>query len=193
MMSILVWLWWLLLLMGLMPLGAWAALTVSPPQLTPDEHGVVVTQVQSSLGQASRWSVRLVSWTKDPNGFLPAEGQVTPRFFSLAPNETQVIRARPSDRSGYHRLVIEQIPTDDLQQGLSFQFRFSLPMFRSPQEPVRQRLDIASQSLCERLENKRDLAIQVLAPADISGTRTLLPGQSAEFCRRPAALKTGSP
>jgi len=191
--SLVIWLWWLLLLTGFMPLAAWAALTISPPQLTPDEQGVVVTQVQSSLGQTSRWSVRLVTWTSESGPFEPAPGQVSPRFFSLAPNEIQVIRARPLKRGSYHRLVIEQIPSEDLQQGLSFQFRFSLPVFRHAQEPLKHRLDLRPQSTCERLQNTQNLAIQVLLPSDVMGLRTLLPGQSSEYCRRPAALKTGSP
>jgi P pilus assembly chaperone PapD len=187
------WLWWLLLLTGFMPLTAWAALTISPPQLTPDEQGVVVTQVQSSLAQPSRWSVRLVTWNAEAGPFEPAQGQVSPRFFSLNPNEVQVVRARPLNRAGYHRLVIEQIPSEDLQQGLSFQFRFSLPVFRFAQEPLKHRLELRPQSTCERLQNTQNLAIQVLLPPEVMGLRTLLPGQSSEYCRRPAAIKTGSP
>lgn len=192
-MTVLICIWWLWLLIVLLQNPVLAALTISPPQLTPDEGGVVVTQVQSSLSQPARWSVRLVRWTADSNGFPPADGQVSPRFFSLQPGEMQVIRAKPLSRDSYHRLVIEQIPTDDLQQGLSFQFRFSLPVFRTPQEPARVTLDLSGPSGCQSYRNERELAVQVLVGPEVSGTRTLLPGQASEFCQRSPALKTSRP
>ncbi|MEY2776944.1 MAG: Pili and flagellar-assembly chaperone, PapD N-terminal domain [Pseudomonadota bacterium] len=193
MVALLIWAWWLWLLMALLTPLAQAALTISPPQLTPDEDGVVVTQVQSSLAQPSRWSVRLVDWNVEGNAFPPAEGQISPRFFSLQPGDMQVIRARPRERSRYHRLVIEQVPPDDLQQGLSFQFRFSLPVFRSHKEPVRLALEWPAQGGCLSYQNQEPLAVQLLLPAEATGQRTLLPGQRASLCPKSPALKTGSP
>jgi len=193
MVALLIWVWWLWLLMAVLTSVAQAALTISPPQLTPDEQGVVVTQVQSSLAQPARWSVRLVQWGVDPTEFPPAEGQISPRFFSLHPGEIQVIRAKPAERGRYHRLVLEQIPPDDLQQGLSFQFRFSLPVFRNPKEPLRVSPELPPGGGCLAYQNQQALAVQLILPSEVSGNRTLLPGQAGSFCPRSPALKTASP
>lgn len=131
-----------------------AALQITPPQLAPDEHGVIATEVKSSLATSSRWSVRIVPW--DPSApessplampvnapALPSQSsqplgvEISPRFFSLAGSGRQMIRARVSDRSRYYRLLIEQIPDDSLSaQGVNFRFRFSLPIYRSGQDPL---------------------------------------------------------
>jgi len=132
--------------------SASAALNITPPQLAPDEHGVIATEVRSSLATSSRWSVRLVVWDPNapeaaPSGAMPVSAlapppypsgvEVSPRFFSLASSGRQVIRARVSDRSKYYRLLIEQIPEDTLSaQGVNFRFRFSLPVYRSAQDPL---------------------------------------------------------
>lgn len=132
--------------------SASAALNITPPQLAPDEHGVIATEVRSSLATSSRWSVRLVVWDPNapeaaPSGAMPVSAlaapahtsgvDVSPRFFSLASAGRQVIRARVSDRSKYYRLLIEQIPEDTLSaQGVNFRFRFSLPVYRSAQDPL---------------------------------------------------------
>ncbi len=39
---------------------AQAALNITPPQLAPDEQGVIATEVKSSLAAPTRWSVRVV-------------------------------------------------------------------------------------------------------------------------------------
>ncbi len=132
--------------------SASAALNITPPQLAPDEQGVIATEVRSSLATSSRWSVRLVVWDPNapeaaPSGAMPVSAlaapphlsgvEVSPRFFSLASSGRQVIRARVSDRSKYYRLLIEQIPEDTLSaQGVNFRFRFSLPVYRSAQDPL---------------------------------------------------------
>jgi P pilus assembly chaperone PapD len=132
-----------------------AALSITPPQLAPDERGIIATEVKSSLGTASRWSVRVVEWNPEslgtaPSAAMPISGgnalgvsgqplgvQISPRFFSLAASGKQVIRARVSDRSKHYRLLIEQIPEPSTAgQGVNFRFRFSLPVYRSPQDPL---------------------------------------------------------
>jgi P pilus assembly chaperone PapD len=131
-----------------------AALHITPPQLAPDEQGVVATEVKSSLANPSRWSVRIVAWdpsqpqdsTPDrstmPISITSAPDTVTgvdisPRFFSLAGSGRQMIRARITDRSRHYRLLIEQIPDDQISgKGVNFRFRFSLPIYRSSQDPL---------------------------------------------------------
>jgi len=150
---------------------AQAALNITPPQLAPDEQGVIATEVKSSLAAPTRWSVRVVPWdpglteppasaasnvaaqtatatlaTPSPQRTPPAPlaipghplgVEISPRFFSLAGHGRQVIRARIVDRSRHYRLLIEQIPDDALSnQGVNFRFRFSLPIYRSRQDPL---------------------------------------------------------
>ena len=65
------------------------------------------------------------------------EVEISPRFFSLAGAGRQVIRARVTDRSRHYRLLIEQIPDDQPSgKGVNFRFRFSLPIYRSSQDPL---------------------------------------------------------
>jgi hypothetical protein len=136
-------------LLGLMPHAPLqAALDITPPQLAPDHQGIIATEVRASLAVPTRWSVRVIPW--DPTQG-PAEGaaaqpvsligeampvDVSPRFFSLAAGGRQVIRARVNDRSRYYRLLIEQVPDTVSSQGVQFRFRFSLPIFRSSQDPL---------------------------------------------------------
>lgn len=137
---------------GLACATAQAALNITPPQLAPDENGIVSTEVKSSLDRPTRWSVRAIAW--DPNQKDSAEPSATavsatanpapvadvdisPRFFSLSAAGRQVIRARVNDRSRHYRLLIEQIPLDTPgAQGVNFRFRFSLPIYRSGQDPL---------------------------------------------------------
>ncbi len=132
--------------------AAQAALNITPPQLAPDDQGVIATEVKSSLSTPTRWSVRVVPW--DPGATEPANSaampisaiassphplgvEISPRFFSLAGQGRQVIRARITDRSRHYRLLIEQIPDDGLSnQGVNFRFRFSLPIYRSSKDPL---------------------------------------------------------
>ncbi len=129
-----------------------AALNITPPQLAPDAQGVIATEVKSSLSTPTRWSVRMVVW--DPNAPPPSSAgplpiaalpapthplgtEISPRFFTLPASGRQVIRARVSDRNKYYRLLIEQIPDDSVSaQGVNFRFRFSLPVYRSHQDPL---------------------------------------------------------
>ena len=132
-----------------------AALSITPPQLAPDQRGVIATEVKSGLAVASRWSVRVVEWVPEPSQALavlatpiasphhqdmkpqPLAIEISPRFFSLAPSGKQVIRARVSDRSKHYRLLIEQIPeAASTGQGVNFRFRFSLPVYQSPEDPL---------------------------------------------------------
>ena len=41
---------------------AQAALNITPPQLAPDDQGVIATEVKSSLAAPTRWSVRVIPW-----------------------------------------------------------------------------------------------------------------------------------
>jgi hypothetical protein len=170
----------------LVGLQAQAALNITPPQLAPDDNGIIATEVKSSLGMATRWSVRVILWdpsqpnqsnqpgqpnqdnkpqaipisapatlttssptaapssasSSAPTSALAApiavQGvEISPRFFSLAASGRQIIRARITDRSKHYRLLIEQIPNDTLNnQGINFRFRFSLPIYKSSQDPL---------------------------------------------------------
>lgn len=129
-----------------------AALQITPPQLAPDDQGVIATEVKSSLSTSSRWSVRIIPWDpgqpEEPaSGAMPVSSasmsnpvtgtEISPRFFSLAGAGRQVIRARVTDRSRHYRLLIEQIPDDEPSgKGVNFRFRFSLPIYRSSQDPL---------------------------------------------------------
>ncbi len=145
------------LLMLITGMQAQAALNITPPQLAPDQDGIVATEVRSSLSTPTRWSVRVTPWdplapstergaalpiaSKDsgpPSAAYPPLGvDVSPRFFSLAGSGRQMIRAKVFDRSQYYRLVIEQIPLESpTDPGVNFRFRFSLPIYRSPTDPL---------------------------------------------------------
>lgn len=147
----------ILLLMLITGMPAHAALNITPPQLAPDQDGIVATEVRSSLSTPTRWSVRVTPW--DPLAPSPERGSalpivskdsgpssianpplgvdVSPRFFSLAGSGRQMIRAKVFDRSRYYRLVIEQIPLESpTDPGINFRFRFSLPIYRSPTDPL---------------------------------------------------------
>lgn len=135
-----------------------AALNITPPQLAPDQDGIVATEVRSSLSTPTRWSVRVTPWdplapsqergaslpivSKESSGpsstaTPPLGVDVSPRFFSLAGSGRQMIRAKVFDRSRYYRLVIEQIPLESpTDPGVNFRFRFSLPIYRSPTDPL---------------------------------------------------------
>jgi len=139
-------------LISVIPVTSQSALNITPPQLAPDDQGVVATEVRSSLSTPSRWSVRIVPWDPGmpetrPSGAMPVSAlpsptqppgvDVSPRFFSLAGAGRQVIRARITDRSRHYRLLIEQIPDDSVRgQGVNFRFRFSLPIYKSSQDPL---------------------------------------------------------
>jgi hypothetical protein len=71
------------------------------------------------------------------NGLPPLGVDVSPRFFSLAGAGRQMIRAKVFDRSRYYRLIIEQIPLESPSDpGVNFRFRFSLPIYRSANDPL---------------------------------------------------------
>ena len=136
---------------------AHAGLNITPPQLAPDQDGIVATEVRSSLSTPTRWSVRVTPWdpaapSQEGSGTLPIVSkesaptsitlsplgvEVSPRFFSLAGSGRQMIRAKVFDRSRYYRLVIEQIPLESPSDpGVNFRFRFSLPIYRSAIDPL---------------------------------------------------------
>ena len=136
---------------------ALAALNITPPQLAPDQEGIVATEVRSSLSTPTRWSVRVAPWdplappqerggnlpvankgqSQQVNGLPPLGVDVSPRFFSLAGAGRQMIRAKVFDRSRYYRLIIEQIPLESPSDpGVNFRFRFSLPIYRSANDPL---------------------------------------------------------
>jgi len=132
-------------------LQAQAALNITPPQLAPDDNGIIATEVKSSLPNATRWSVRVIHWDPtqptQPTQPMPVVAlakpisvqgvEISPRFFSLSGLGRQIIRARITDRSRHYRLLIEQIPNDTLgNQGIQFRFRFSLPIYKSNQDPL---------------------------------------------------------
>ena len=165
--------------------AAHAALSVTPPQLHLDEGGVVVTEVQSSLTTPSRWSVRLVGWGPAGEEQPGADGQVAPRFFSLAPGGRQLVRARIANRARYHRLLIEQIPeANNSISGLAFRFRFSLPVYRLAQEPVALKPNLANQDLggCQSFTNSQAQVVRLELASATTGPQVLLPGETAQLC-----------
>ncbi|NBT75242.1 MAG: hypothetical protein EBQ76_05320 [Betaproteobacteria bacterium] len=169
---------------------AHSALGITPPQLLPDEAGIVVTEVQSSTPNASRWSVRLVNWTPGAGEPTPVASDISPRFFSLAPGARQIIRAKVRDRGAYHRLIIEQVPDPEaVAQGLAFRFRFSLPIYRQPQEPLALSPNLPSAAGCYPFKNSQSLAVRLVLSKDLLGPNTLLPGESAELCRTAQTAK----
>lgn len=185
--------WALLVFTGLavlasVPSVSHAALGISPPQLFPDRSGIVVTEVQSSMTSASRWSVRLVGWGPAGEEIVGVPGDVSPRFFSLAPGGRQLIRARIKEGSRYHRLLIEQIPeTDNEITGLAFRFRFSLPVYHHRQEPIALNPAVAlAEGSCTSFRNPEKLVVRLALDADIAGPQTLLPGETTQLCRKGA-------
>ena len=165
--------------------AAHAALSVTPPQLRLDEGGVVVTEVQSSLTTPSRWSVRLVGWGPAGEEQLGADGQVAPRFFSIAPGGRQLVRARIANRAGYHRLLIEQIPeTNNSISGLAFRFRFSLPVYRLAQEPVALTPKLAREDLggCQSFTNPQAQVVRLELARTTTGPQVVLPGETVQLC-----------
>jgi hypothetical protein len=162
-----------------------AALGVSPPQLVPDRSGIVVTEVQSSMTSASRWSVRLVGWGPAGEEIVGVAGDVSPRFFSLAPGGRQLIRARIKEGSRYHRLLIEQIPEANNEiAGLAFRFRFSLPVYQNRQEPLALSPTLAlAAGRCTDFRNPEKLVVRLSLASDITGPQTLLPGETTQLCR----------
>lgn len=189
--------WALLLAAGLavltsVPSVSLAALGISPPQLFPDRSGIVVTEVQSSMTSASRWSVRLVGWGPAGEEIMGVPGDVSPRFFGLAPGGRQLIRARIKEGTRYHRLLIEQIPEADNEiSGLAFRFRFSLPVYHHRQEPlaVNPAVAVAAGS-CASFRNPEKLVVRLALDADIAGPQTLLPGETTQLCRKGAPRDT---
>ncbi|MFZ9734250.1 MAG: hypothetical protein ACO3B4_04290 [Burkholderiaceae bacterium] len=189
--------WALLLAAGLavltsVPSVSHAALGISPPQLFPDRSGIVVTEVQSSMTSASRWSVRLVGWGPAGEEIVGVPGDVSPRFFGLAPGGRQLIRARIKEGTRYHRLLIEQIPEANNEiSGLAFRFRFSLPVYHHRQEPlaVNPAVTLAAGS-CASFRNPEKLVVRLALDADIAGPQTLLPGETAQLCRKGAPRDT---
>ena len=164
--------------------AAGAALAVTPPQLHPDDAGIVVTEVQSSISGPSRWSVRLVAWEAGAIEPSPADGLVSPRFFELGAGERQIIRAQIQNRARYHRLLVEQIPDQNPgNQGLAFRFRFSLPIYRDAKEPAPHQPSLPLVAGCHRFENPQPIAVRLVLDPDVKGPQTLLPGEQTELCR----------
>jgi len=163
-----------------------AALGISPPQLVPDAAGIVVTEVQSSMTSASRWSVRLVGWGPAGEEIVGVPGDVSPRFFGLAPGGRQMIRARIKDPSRYHRLLIEQVPEAQSEVlGLAFRFRFSLPVYHHRLEPIAHTPDIRlAAGRCTRFTNPERRVVRLTLDANIVGPQTLLPGEATDLCHK---------
>ena len=180
-----------LALLAAVPFVSHAALGVSPPQLVPDRSGIVVTEVQSSMTSASRWSVRLVGWGPAGEEIVGVAGDVSPRFFSLAPGGRQLIRARVKEGARYHRLLIEQIPEANNEiAGLAFRFRFSLPVYQHRQEPLAlsPALTLAA-GRCTEFRNPEKLVVRLSLASDITGPQTLLPGETTQLCRAGTAVE----
>lgn len=176
----------LLTLTGMLSDSSQAALGISPPQLVPDAAGIVVTEVQSSMTSASRWSVRLVGWGPAGEEIVGVPGDVSPRFFGLAPGGRQMVRARIKDPSRYHRLLIEQVPEAQSEViGLAFRFRFSLPIYHHRLEPIAHTPDIRlAAGRCTRFTNPERRVIRLSLDDKIVGPQTLLPGEVTDLCHK---------
>ena len=180
----------LLTLAWSIPQPSQAALGISPPQLVPDAAGIVVTEVQSSMTSASRWSVRLVGWGPAGEEIVGVPGDVSPRFFGLAPGGRQMIRARIKDSSRYHRLLIEQVPEAQSEVlGLAFRFRFSLPVYHHRLEPVAHAPAInLTSGQCARFTNREGRVVRLTLDANVLGPQTLLPGEATDLCHKDRGL-----
>jgi hypothetical protein len=176
----------LLTLTGMLSEPSQAALGISPPQLVPDAAGIVVTEVQSSMTSASRWSVRLVGWGPAGEEIVGVPGDVSPRFFGLAPGGRQMIRARIKDPSRYHRLLIEQVPEAESEVlGLAFRFRFSLPVYHHRLEPIAHTPAISlAAGRCTRFTNPERRVVRLTLAANVVGPQTLLPGEATDLCHK---------
>jgi hypothetical protein len=144
------------------------------------------------MTSASRWSVRLVGWGPAGEEIMGVQGDVSPRFFGLAPGGRQLIRARIKEGTRYHRLLIEQIPEADNEiSGLAFRFRFSLPVYHHRQEPlaVNPAVTLTAGS-CASFRNPEKLVVRLALDADIAGPQTLLPGETTQLCRKGAPRDT---
>ena len=87
------WIWRLLerakhlwIAMGLLLcLQAQAALNITPPQLAPDQNGIISTEVKSSLSTATRWSVRVIKWDPTSAADPAAPAVLTAPTTSITP------------------------------------------------------------------------------------------------------------
>jgi P pilus assembly chaperone PapD len=166
-----------------------ASLTISPPQLLPNERNLVVTELRSNEQVGTYWQVRVVRWQQHDGreSLEPApEVEITPRFVRLGPGKAQVLRVLlPKGDPHYYRVMVEQIPeAASAAAGLRFAFTFSLPIYRSADEPQPRTLDMAPEASCMNVGNDTGKAQVLSASTPLAGPRVVLPGARLTVCRR---------
>ena len=179
---------WIAGLLFLWPIVVCAHLTIAPPQILLSRKGVALTEVRSTAHTLTHWQVRVMRWTQiDNQDVLEAapEIEIAPRFFHLNDGEAQVIRALiPVSNTHYFRILIEQIRDDANEQGIALNFRFSLPVYRSTNEPVPRIIDIPPTESCLNVVNSTNKVQQLNARTAITGLHHVLPNATILVCRK---------
>lgn len=168
-----------------------AHLTVSPPQIVRSNNGIGLVEVRSTASETSYWQVRVMEWSQngEKNVLQASEGvPISPRFFHLEPGEAQVIRALfPKEGKRYFRILIEQIPSDTEGQGISLNFRFSLPVYLYADEPVSRKVQFPPDAKCLSIENTSDRVQQITLNFQTQDIPVILPQATMSICKKDGA------
>jgi P pilus assembly chaperone PapD len=166
-------------------------LTVSPPQILRSKSGIGLVEVRSTADSTSYWQVRIMEWSQNgEKNVLQASDDipVSPRFFHLEPGESQVIRALfPKDSHHYFRILIEQIPPDTEGQGISLNFRFSLPVYLYADEPVTRQVKFPSDANCLSVANTTDKVQRLALDFQTQDIPVILPQATMSICKKDGA------
>jgi P pilus assembly chaperone PapD len=170
---------------------AQAHLTISPPQIIRSSNGTGLVEVRSTAPSTSYWQVRVMEWSQngEKNVLQASEGiPISPRFFHLEPGESQVIRALfPKESRHYFRILIEQIPSDTEGQGVSLNFRFSLPVYLYANEPVPRAAKFPPDAKCLSIENTSDRVQQITLDFQPQDIPVILPQATMSVCKKDGA------
>jgi len=181
----------LVLLLLLEISDAQAHLTVSPPQIVRSNNGIGLVEVRSTALSTSYWQVRVMEWSQsgEKNVLQASDGiPISPRFFHLEPGESQVIRALfPKESKHYFRILIEQIPSDIEGQGVSLNFRFSLPVYLYADEPVAREVQFPPDAKCLSIDNTSDRVQQITLNFQPQDIPVILPRATMSICKKDGA------
>lgn len=156
------------LLIALGPAARAAALEVAPVShdLAPGVSALSMT-VSNRGAAAVHLQLRGYAWRQDggEDRLLPAdEVIVAPAIFSLAPGQSQTVRAlirgAASDRERSYRLLLDELPGDEPDSHVRMALRLSIPVFLAagPARPA-------------QLEWQFDAARRVLSVANLGAAR----------------------
>lgn len=166
-------------------------LTVSPPQIIRSSSGIGLVEVRSTAPSTSYWQVRVMEWSQSSGkNVLQASDDIpiSPRFFHLEPGESQVIRALfPKKNQHYFRILIEQIPPDTEGQGISLNFRFSLPVYLHADEPVMREINFPPDAKCVSIANTSDKVQQIALDFQPQDIPVILPLATMSICKKDGA------